>query len=169
MQLRRLAFLMVLQSAGFCLMAQTVGAPLTLQQAIALARAKNPTLLSGQQHVTATRASEITAGLRQNPTFTFSGEDVTLPANNPGNPYYYSANLSRLFERGQKRRWRLDLAHATTDVTQSQYQDTERQTLFAVKQAFTQMLAAKGGLKIADDNLQSYRKTVDLSKQRLDA
>ena len=149
--------------------AQTPGVPLTLQQAIALARAKNPNLLSGQQHVIATRASEVTAGLRQNPNLTLSGTDVTLPANNPGNPYSYSANLSRLFERGQKRRWRLDLAHSTTDVTQSQYQDTERQTIFAVKQAFTQMLAAKAGLKIADDNLQSYRKTVELSKQRLDA
>ena len=94
---------------------------------------------------------------------------MTLPANNPGNPYSYAANVSRLFERGEKRRWRLDLAHSTTDVTQSQYQDTERQTIFAVKQAFTQMLAAKAGLKIADDNLQSYRKTVELSKQRLDA
>jgi hypothetical protein len=74
MQLRRLAFLMVLQSAGSCLMAQTVGAPLTLQQAIDVARTKNPTLLSGQQHVTATRASEVTAGLRQNPTFTSLNE-----------------------------------------------------------------------------------------------
>ena len=110
MQLRHLALLMVFPSAGSFLVAQTVGVPLTLQQAIALARAQNPTLLSGQQHVTATKASEITAGLRQNPTFTFSGENVTLPANNPGNPYYYSANLSRLFERGQKRRWRLDSA-----------------------------------------------------------
>ena len=169
MQLRRLGLLMVLQSAGSCLMAQTVGAPLTLQQAIDLARAKNPTLLSGQQHVTATRASEITAGLRQNPTFTLSGEDVTLGANNPANPYYYSANLSRLFERGQKRRWRLDSARATTDVTQSQYKDTERQTILAVEQAFTQMLAAKAALKVADDNVQGYRKTVELSKVRLDA
>src|SRR6202167_5233856 len=169
MQLRRLAFLMVLQSAGSCLMAQTVGAPLTLQQAIDLARTKNPTLLAGQQHVTATKASEVTAGLRQNPTFTFSGENVTLAADNPGNPYYYSANVSRLFERGKKRRGRLDLAHATTDVTQSQYNDTERQTILAVKQAFTQMLAAKAGLKVADDNVQGYRKTVELSKVRLDA
>ena len=169
MHVRHLALLMVLQSAGSFLMAQTVGVPLTLQQAIDLARTKNPTLLSGQQHVTATKASEVTAGLRQNPTFTFSGENVTLPANNPGNPYYYSANVSRLFERGQKRRWRLDPAHATTDVTQSQYKDTERQTILAVKQAFTQMLAAKAGLKVAEDNVQGYRKTVELSKVRLDA
>jgi cobalt-zinc-cadmium efflux system outer membrane protein len=161
--------LMLVLSTSSSSPAQTPGVPLTLQQAIALARAKNPNLLSGQQHVIATRASEVTAGLRQNPSLTLGGTDVTLSANNPGNPYSYSANLSRLFERGQKRRWRLDLAHSTTDVTQSQYQDTERQTIFAVKQAFTQMRAAKAGLKIADDNLQSYRKTVDLSKQRLDA
>jgi cobalt-zinc-cadmium efflux system outer membrane protein len=160
---------MLLLAASSSSPAQTPGVPLTLQQAIALARAKNPNLLSGQQHVIATKASEVTAGLRQNPNLTLGGTDVTLPANNPGNPYSYSANLSRLFERGQKRRWRLDLAHSTTDVTQSQYQDAERQTIFAVKQAFTQMLAAKAGLKIADDNLQSYRKTVELSKQRLDA
>ncbi len=169
MHLRRFPILMVLLSTGSCLMAQTTGSPLTLQQAIDMARAKNPALLSGQRHVTATKASEITAGLRQNPTFTFSGENVTLPANNPGNPYYYSANLSRLFERGQKRRWRLDSARATTDVTQSQYKDTERQTILAVKQAFTQMLAAKAGVKVTEENVQGYRKTVELSKVRLDA
>ncbi len=164
-----LAFLMVLWFASSFLAAQTAAAPLTLQQAIAQARAKNPALLSGQQHVIATKASEVTAGLRQNPNLTLSGTDVTLAANNPGNPYSYAANVSRLFERGQKRRWRLDLAHSTTDVTGSQYRDTERQTILAVKQAFTQMLGAKAGLKIADDNLQGYRKTVELSKQRLDA
>jgi outer membrane protein, heavy metal efflux system len=166
-RLRGWAFLLALLLVAPVCPAQTAAVPLTLPQAIALARAKNPNLLSGQQHVIATRASEVTAGLRQNPNLTLGGTDVTLPANNPGNPYSYSANLSRLFERGQKRRWRLDLAHSTTDVTQSQYQDTERQTIFAVKQAFTQMLAAKAGLKIADDNLQSYRKTVDLSKLQL--
>jgi outer membrane protein, heavy metal efflux system len=165
----QLAFLLVLLSATPWLRAQTAGVPLTLQEAIAMARAKNPNLLSAQQHVIATKANEVTAGLRTNPNFTLSGSDITLAANNPGNPYSYAANVSRLFERGQKRRWRLDLARSTTDVTQSQYQDTERQTILAVKQAFTQMLAAKAGLKIADDNLQGYRKSVELSKHRLDA
>ena len=126
--------------------AQTTVVPLTLQQAIAMARARNPNLLSGQQHVIATRAGEVTAGLRQNPSLTLSGTDVTLPANNPGNPYSYAANLSSLRTRPEAA-LAADLAHSTTDVTQSQYQDTERQTIFAVKQAFTQMLAAKAGLK----------------------
>ena len=155
----------VFLSCGF-LHAQT---PLTLQQALDIARTRNPNLLAGQQHVIATRANEITAGLRQNPNFQRSGADISLPASNPASPYSYTANVNRLFERGEKRRWRLDIAHATTEVTQSQYKDIERQTELAVKQAFTQMLAAKSALRIADDNLQSYRKTVDLSKARLDA
>jgi cobalt-zinc-cadmium efflux system outer membrane protein len=168
-RLRNVGCLLGILFAGTTLLAQTPTAPLTLEQALSLARARNPTLLSGQQHVTATRASEITAGLRQNPNFTIAGSDVTLPANNPASPYSYSANVSRLFERGEKRRWRLDISHATSDVTLSQYKDTERQTILQVKQAFTNMLAAKAALKIAGDNLDGYRKTVGLSKARLNA
>ena len=166
---RRSGFLLLALFSGLSLQAQSPQSPLTLQQALEMARTRNPNLLSGQQHVIATKANEITAGLRQNPNFQISGTDVSLPASNPASPYSYAANVNRLFERGEKRRWRLDIAHATTDVTQSQYKDTERQTALAVKQAFAQMLSAKAALQISDDNLQSYRKTVDLSKARLDA
>jgi cobalt-zinc-cadmium efflux system outer membrane protein len=144
-------------------------APLTLAQVLDIARSKNPSLLSTEQHVEATKAAEITAGLRQNPTFTVSGADITLPADNPASPYSYAANVTRLFERGQKRRWRLDAARSTTDVTRSQYKDQVRQTVLQVKNSFTNMLIAKHALQIAEDNLDSYRKTVDLSKARLDA
>jgi cobalt-zinc-cadmium efflux system outer membrane protein len=92
-----------------------------------------------------------------------------LPANNPSSPYTYVGNVSRLFERGQKRRWRLDVATATTSLTQSQYNDQQRQLVLQVKDAFTNMLAAKAGLQVAQDNLDSYRKTVQLSQARLNA
>jgi cobalt-zinc-cadmium efflux system outer membrane protein len=144
-------------------------APLSLAQVLDIARTKNPTLLAADQHVNATKAAEITAGLRQNPNFTISGADITLPANNPASPYSYAANVNRLFERGQKRRWRLDAARSTTDVTRSQYNDQVRQTILQVKNAFTNMLIAKQALVIAEDNLDSYKKTVDLSQTRLNA
>jgi cobalt-zinc-cadmium efflux system outer membrane protein len=54
-------------------------------------------------------------------------------------------------------------------VTESQYKDTERQIILQVKEAFTNMLAAKAALKIADENLTGYRKTVDLTRVRLNA
>ncbi len=157
--------LLAMQAAG----AQINSPSLTLQQAIALARANNPTLLAARRNLDSTRAEEITAGLRQNPNFTFSGSNVTLPANNPASPYSYTGDISRLFERGQKRRWRLDSARATTTVTESQYHDLERQTVLAVEQAFTNMLLAKAALQLADNNLSTYRKTVDLSRVRLEA
>jgi len=151
---------------------QQVTAPLTLQQAVARALAANPTLASVRQHVSAVGANKITAGLRQNPTLTLYGQGITLPErpDTPdGNPFFYSANVSRLFERGQKRRWRLDSANATADSTQSFYRDQERQTVLSVRQAFTNMLLAKASLVVANENLADYRKTVDLSKARLDA
>lgn len=160
--------LLLLSAAAVCAAAQTTS-PLTMQQAVAMALANNPSLIAARQNVSATRAQEITAGLRQNPSFTASGSDVSLPANNPASPYSYSANVSRLFERGQKRHWRLDIARDTTAVTQSQYKDTERQTILQVREAFTNMLAAKTALQIANDNLTSYRKTVDLTRARLNA
>ncbi|WP_446743064.1 TolC family protein [Silvibacterium acidisoli] len=166
---RSLGFLPLLALGTGFAFGQSTTAPLTMQQAIDMARTKNPTLLSGQQHVTATKANEITAGLRLNPTFQLSGQDVSLGADNPSNPYSYAGNITRTFERGQKRRWRLDIAKNTTDITQSQYKDTERQTVLQVKTAFTQMLVAKAALKISTDNLDSYKHTVDLSKARRDA
>src|SRR5690348_4408939 len=90
--------LFVAAAAGFC----QAPAPLTLQQAIDLARMKNPSLLSADAHVTATKQSEITAGLRANPNLNLTGSDVSLPADS-NNPYFYSAQVSRLFERGEKR------------------------------------------------------------------
>ncbi|MGB9414992.1 MAG: TolC family protein [Acidobacteriaceae bacterium] len=163
---RRSGLALLLLTSGACL-AQTP-APLTMQQAVDLARVQNPSLLATDAHVTATKASEITAGLRVNPSFNFNGSDVSLAANS-NNPYFYSAQVSRLFERGQKRRWRLDVAHSTTDVTRSQYVDQQRQVELAVKTAFTQMLGAKGAFNLAQQNLDDYRKTIDLSRERLRA
>ena len=163
---RRWFAVLLLLTAGAC--AAQTPAPLTMQQAVDLARMQNPSLLSAGAQVTATKQSEITAGLRVNPNFNLTGSDVSLAANS-NNPYFYSAQVSRLFERGQKRRWRLDAARSTTDVTRSQYADQERQLVLAVRTAFTQMLGAKGALDLAKQNVDDYRKTVDLSRERLRA
>ena len=146
-------------------------APITLQQAVDRALANNPSLTAEREHLSAVHAGVLTASARQNPTLTLLGQGVTLPEvnNNGGNPFDYSANVSRLFERGNKRGIRIQAANATTEVTESQLRDQERQLILSVRMAFTNMLAAKAGLAIAEENLTDYRKTVDLSKARLDA
>jgi cobalt-zinc-cadmium efflux system outer membrane protein len=146
-----------------------VPGPLTMQQAVDLAKSKNPTLLAAQQTLLSVKAEEITAGLRANPYLGIVGTDVTNAADNPASPYSYSAQISRLFERGQKRRWRLDSARSTTDQTRDQYALQEQQTVLAVKQAFTAMVLAKASLKLAQDNLKDFHHELDINKVRFDA
>ena len=144
--------------------------PMTMADAVARALAGNPPLRAAREHTDATRAAEATARVRQNPTLTLLGQGVTLPAVTPqGNPYFYSASVQRLFERGEKRRWRTDAAIATTAQTEAQTRDLERAVTLEVRQAFTNMLAAKAAREIAEENLRDYRKSVELSQARLDA
>jgi outer membrane protein, heavy metal efflux system len=143
--------------------------PMTMQEVISLARAKNPNLLEAQQNLLSVKAQEIQAGLRQNPNLAVAGQNVSLPAEGASNPYSYSVQVSRLFERGQKRRWRLDSARSTTDQTRDQYALQEQQTILSVKQAFTAMLIAKAALKLAQDNLKDFHHELDINKDRYDA
>jgi outer membrane protein, heavy metal efflux system len=149
--------------------AQAPAAPITMQQAVEQALAHNPALLSAQQNLLSMKGQEVEAGLRANPYFGVTGTDITLPSNNPGNPYSYSAQVSRLFERGQKRRWRLDAARATTAQTEAQYHDQIRQTTLQVRENFTNLVLAKAVLKLAQDNLSSFRHELQINHDRYDA
>src|ERR1700679_664014 len=142
--------------------------PITMQQAVDLARIKNPTLLSAQQNLLSVKAQEIQAGVRQNPNLVVTGSNVTL-GTYANNPYYYSAGVNRLFERGEKRRWRLDSARSTTAQTDAQYHSQEQQTILAVRQAFTSFVLAKAAKKLADDNLSDFKHEVDIGRERLKA
>jgi len=144
-------------------------APLTLAQVLDLAHRANPTLLAAAEHLSAVRAQEITAGLRQNPTGIVGGQMLTLPAGNPNGPDFINAGVQRLFERGNKRGARLDTARSTTTLTGFQLDDQRRQTDLAIRQAFSRMVYAQDALAISRDNLEGYRKTVGLMKVRLDA
>ncbi len=143
--------------------------PLTLHQVVQIAQKKNPALLAAEQNTLAAKAQELQAGVRQNPIFTLYGTNVTLPAEGASNPYAYSAQVARLFERGQKRRWRLDSARATTEQTADQYRDQERQILLQVKLAFTNMLLAKESWNLAKGNLADFQHELGIAKDRYQA
>ena len=142
--------------------------PITMQQAVEQALAHNPVLLAAQQNLLSMKGQEVEAGLRQNPDFSLYGTDLSNPASS-ATPYGYSLQMSRLFERGQKRRWRLDSARAQTAQTDGQYHDQIRQITLQVKQNFTTMLLAKATLKLAQDNLSSFRHELQINHDRYDA
>jgi cobalt-zinc-cadmium efflux system outer membrane protein len=146
----------------------TPNAAITMQQAVDLAKLKNPTLLSAQQNLLSVKAQEIQAGLRANPYFTASGSNVTLGAYS-NNPYDYDVGVGRLFERGEKRRWRLDSARSSTAQTDAQYHLQQEQTVLEVRQAFTNLVVAKAAKKLADENLSDFRHELDIGRERLKA
>ena len=143
--------------------------PLTMPEAVAYARTHNASLLAVQQHVSAVRANEVTAGLRQNPLLVGEATQLGLTNTDPNGPTFAGLGLQRTFERGGKRGLRLDAARATTQVASAQAQDSTRSVDLAVRTAFTRMLLAKLALAISKDNLEGYRHTVELMKFRLDA
>src|SRR5258707_6122634 len=109
--------------------------PVTMQQAVEQVLAHNPVLLASQQNLLSMKGQEVQAGVRANPYLVGAGSDVSLPADNPSSPYSYSVGVNRLFERGPKRRWRLDAARATTAQTDAQYHDQIRQTTLLARQS----------------------------------
>ena len=143
---------------------------LTLQQVVDRARTQNPTLLAAQANLRGIRAQEIQAGVRANPYFGVNGTNVTLPKDgSEGNPPAYAFQLSRLFERGNKREYRLESARATTSQTEAQLNDTVRQTVLQVRTAFVHMLFAKQALELAQANLADFRHEVEIANDRYKA
>ena len=67
-------------------------AALTLAQVLDLAHRANPTLLAAAEHLSAVRAQEITAGLRQNPNGIVGGQMLTLD-NNSNGPDFINAGV----------------------------------------------------------------------------
>jgi cobalt-zinc-cadmium efflux system outer membrane protein len=165
-RIRRSAALLAILLASASAFAQT--APLTMQQAVDLARSKSPTLLAAEQNLLSVKAQELQAATRQNPYFAATGSNLTEPDSN-GNPYAIGVGVGRLFERGEKRRWRIDSARSTTVETDDQLQLTVQQTVLAVRTAFTNLVIAKAAKKLADDNLADFKKEVAIGNDRYKA
>jgi cobalt-zinc-cadmium efflux system outer membrane protein len=158
-------------------LAQTPPAPvtITLDQATQMALAHNHNLLAARTTVQQSEAQEITANLRPNPTLFTDWE--YLPLGHPeGGFLNYLADstegdlgMSYLFERGKKRQHRLQAAKDTTAVTRSQVADNERGLTFQVAQLFINVQLAQSTLDLAQQDLKSFEKTVDISEKQFKA
>ena len=115
----------------------------------------NPTLKAEAQSIQSTRANEITAGLRPNPTFQNDTTSATI-------------GIYQEFEVGGKRSARLQSARLTTSISQTDFDDTRRTLIFNLRQAFIAAVQAQSDLNFARDNLSNYGKVVDLNRLMLE-
>jgi outer membrane protein, heavy metal efflux system len=128
---------------------------LTLAQALRLAEQQNPTLQAQAQSIESSRANEITAGLRPNPSFQNDTTSATV-------------GIYQQFETGGKRRTRLDSARLATSISQSDFADARRNLAFNVRQAFVNAQLAGANLALARENLSSFQRVIDLQRVRLE-
>ena len=123
----------------------------TLDDVVALAVRDNRTLRAKQHEYLATRANEITAGLRPNPVATWVADQY---GNRNVDPEH-TVTLGQPIELGGKRDRRLDSARAATRVTEFELADVRRQVVALVKKTFTDVLVGQATLDLARENLRS--------------
>jgi cobalt-zinc-cadmium efflux system outer membrane protein len=133
----------------------------------------NPTLLADKVSIDESRAQEITAFLRPNPTFTLSVDGTQIaPEKGVWRPFagtYETPGISFLQERQHKRQLRLESAKKGTLIAVSNHADMQRTMLFNLRSAFVSALQAKAVLQLAKDNLVYYDNVLKISKDRFDA
>ncbi len=130
----------------------------------------NPTLRAGQLGIDESKANEITAFLRPNPTFGLIVDQIDpFPGGPSHGPFAFLltvGTLSYLHERQHKRELRLESAQKATDITISGRADLERNLVFSLRMAFVQALQQKALLDLAKDNLAYYDHVLDVNRER---
>jgi len=150
-------------------------AHITLEDALRLAVQHNHALLALRSTILQNQAQEITANLRPNPNLAWDAQFIPLFNPSNLNSDYFDNNAqfdigaSYLFERGKKRQHRLQAARDATSVTRSQVSDSERTLIFNVAQQFINVILAESTLQFAQQDLDSFQNTVNISDARFKA
>jgi cobalt-zinc-cadmium efflux system outer membrane protein len=133
----------------------------------------NTTLQASRLNIDELKAQEITAHLRPNPDFTLSADGIQIaPSHGVWTPFagtFVSPGVSQLFERRNKRNLRFEAAKQGTAIGAAQQSDSERTLLFNLRSAFVGVLQAKAVLRLAQENLDSYDKILNVSRDRFQA
>lgn len=138
----------------------------SVDDALQLALRQNPTLRAQQFALAATKAGQITAALRPNPTINVLAEQLK-----PGQAQQegqYTVNVGQPLELGGKRQRRMESARATTRVAGYQLEDVRRQIVLQVKTAFAGALIAREQLALAEQNLNTLDDTERLQRLRVE-
>jgi outer membrane protein, heavy metal efflux system len=155
-----------------CVFAQTA---LTWPEVRGRFEKANPTLQADQLGVEESKAAEITAFLRPNPSCGLTVDQIgntvssdTVKAN-AVSASTIVGNCSYLHERRHKRELRRDTAQGARAVAASLHENLDRTLIFTLRSAFVQVLQSKAAFTLARDNLKFYDQVLDISQKRFAA
>ncbi|MBZ5723365.1 MAG: TolC family protein [Acidobacteriia bacterium] len=145
---------------------------LTWAEVRARFEAANPTLQAGGIAIQESKAQEITAHLRPNPTLTATLDQLDPFTPNPYRPLGNTLPLitfDYLHERQHKRELRLESAQRATMIAEWQQADVARNLIFNLRNAFVQTLQAKSVAALAKENLDYFDRELAISRDRFQA
>ena len=144
----------------------------SLDDAIRLALEHNHALLAARTTILQSQALETTANLRPNPVLSWDAQFLPIfepskfTADYIDNQAQFDLGIGYTFERGKKRQHRLQAAKDVTEATRSTVADNERQLTFNVGTQFVAVLLAQSTIELAEQDLTSFQRTVEISEAR---
>jgi outer membrane protein, heavy metal efflux system len=135
--------------------------------------AANPTLRAVQIGIDESRAQEVTAYLRPNPTGGLAIDQINPFSGGPRHSTFGSlltvASANYLHERQHKRELRLESAQDATKIAISGQFDLERNLLFNLRMVFVPTLQEKAILNLAKEHFSYYDHLLDVNRERYKA
>jgi outer membrane protein, heavy metal efflux system len=146
---------------------------LSLDKAEEILLQHNLAITAARYGIDIARAQRLTAGLKPNPTLTFSAEqfdvahfrrDLFSTNSDTAANKFYTFRYDQILERGNKRQLRAAVADSQLQAAEAQLLDATRQQLFQLKQAFYTAVQARENLRVADENIYLINSTEQLIK-----
>jgi outer membrane protein, heavy metal efflux system len=146
----------------------------TVSQAVQEAVEKNLNLMAERYNLSIADARIVTARLRPNPVLSLYGDLLDLAGTgfneqNAAGPPEYGIRADFIWERGDKRRYRIETAQQAKEVARMQLLNAVRALALDVQGAFIDVALAKENLKLAEDNLAAFNKIVRVNAERVRA
>jgi outer membrane protein, heavy metal efflux system len=146
---------------------------LTWQEVRDKFEAANPSLRAGQIAVEESRAAEITAYLRPNPSLGTTVDQINPFSGGPPHSTLGSlltvASVGYLHERRHKRELRRESAEEASKIAAAGQTDLERSLLFNLRLAFVATLQEKAVHDLAKENLAYYDRALNVNRERYKA
>ena len=142
---------------------------LTLAEALALSRERNPRLIELRALADAAEADRLSASRRLNPAFSFDAEGYPLfAANRPSfvNGQELTFRMDQELELGGRRKLRTDAAATAAEVAQLEIEAAVRAVELEVKKIYLAAVLAQEDLTVAKTSLEEIDRVIALNQTR---
>lgn len=156
--------------------AQSLASPqgLTLQQAEERLMSRNRDILAARRAVEASQANTLSAGARPNPTLSLGLSSINPSAGIGGGSLRdktvdTSVRVDQVFERGNRRELRMELAKALESASADDLDEVIRQRRLALRVAYYDLAVAQDRSRVSAETAALFARSVEAAQKRFAA